>query len=813
MKGRGPAARQRAPPSEPPPPPAREGTDGRREADWRYSMTHTRRKSLPMLSSGPTGRREPLQMEGSSMEQGVEGMEPGMPESPGQLAGRRKNYPLRKRPLVPEKPKACKVLLTRLENVAGPRSADEADELPPDLPKPPSPAPSSEDTGLAQPRKRRLASLNAEALNNLLLEREDTSSLAGGRRSRGGDPNRSRDRDRTSGGWSSSKKRPRLRDLGEGSRDLSPEPALDEGARRDGDPAPKRLASLNAAAFLKLSQERELPLRPPRAHPEADGRSTEPPVLKAPRPKWAKVNGKNYPKTRQGASSGEATGPPGWQGYPEEPWLSATPRGPASQPPYQQPLRKALESPLGLRPHLPLLMGGQAALKPEPGRPGEESPAPKQELHQPSFPTPQLSPLPMPGNPADYRSLCGPPELTALGSFYLYCSQDGLQCGGYAPCPMLPEGKLSSVAAPTEGLLLAPGSVPMGTPFQHPPWGSRYCSSDDAGVNGYSICEMLPPSLTHIGTTCGGCSYKMPFAAESCRPLGQLECPLPEAGHPASPAHPLLGCPVPSVPPAAEPVPHLQTPTSEPQTVARACPQSAKPPSGSKSGLRTGPSCRHTVRGKAAHRPSHPKQPRVQRPRPRRRRRRRTNGWVPVGAACEKAVYVLDEPEPAIRKSYQAVERHGETIRVRDTVLLKSGPRKTSTPYVAKISALWENPESGELMMSLLWYYRPEHLQGGRSPSMHENEVFASRHQDQNSVACIEEKCYVLTFAEYCRFCAMAKRRGEGLPSRKTALVPPSADYSTPPHRTVPEDTDPELVFLCRHVYDFRHGRILKNPQ
>ena len=128
---------------------------------------------------------------------------------------------------------------------------------------------------------------------------------------------------------------------------------------------------------------------------------------------------------------------------------------------------------------------------------------------------------------------------------------------------------------------------------------------------------------------------------EGCRSLGQLEFPLPAAGHPASPAHPLLGCPVPSVPPAAEPVPHLQTPTSEPQTVARACPQSAKPPSGSKSGLRTGSSCRHTARSKAARRPSHPKQPRVQRPRPRRRRRRRTNGWVPVGAACEKAVYVL----------------------------------------------------------------------------------------------------------------------------------------------------------------------------
>lgn len=475
-------------------------------------MTHTRRKSLPMLSSGPTGRQEPLQMEGSSVEQQGEGVEPGPPESTEHLTGRRKNYPLRKRPLVPEKPKACKVLLTRLENVAGPQSADEADELPPDLPKPPSPTPSSEDTGLSQPRKRRLASLNAEALNNLLLEREETGSLVGTRRSRGGDPHRSRDRDRAAGGWASSKKRPRLGNLGEGSRDLSPELAPDEGARRDGDPTPKRLASLNAAAFLKLSQERELPLRLPRAHPEADGHSAEPPAPKGLRPKWAKVNGKNYPKARQGAGSGEAAGPPSWQGCPEESWPSAPHRGPASQPPYQ-PLSKALESPLGLRPQLPLLMGGQAALKPEPGRPGEESPAPKQELHQPSFPTPQLSPLPMPGNPADYNGLYGRPELTALGNFYLYCSQDGLQCGGYSSCPMLPEGKLSPVAAPNEGLLLAPSSVPAGTPFQHPPWGSRYCSDEDTGANGYSICEMLSTSLTHFGTTCGGCPYKMPFAA------------------------------------------------------------------------------------------------------------------------------------------------------------------------------------------------------------------------------------------------------------------------------------------------------------
>lgn len=53
--------------------------------------------------------------------------------------------------------------------------------------------------------------------------------------------------------------------------------------------------------------------------------------------------------------------------------------------------------------------------------------------------------------------------------------------------------------------------------------------------------------------------------------------------------------------------------------------------------------------------------------------------------------------------------------------------------------------------MSLLWYYRPEHTDQGRLESDQPDEVFASRHKDSNSVACIEDKCYVLTYNEYCR--------------------------------------------------------------
>lgn len=37
----------------------------------------------------------------------------------------------------------------------------------------------------------------------------------------------------------------------------------------------------------------------------------------------------------------------------------------------------------------------------------------------------------------------------------------------------------------------------------------------------------------------------------------------------------------------------------------------------------------------------------------------------------------------------------GDILRPRDCVLLKSGPRKADLPFVAKIAALWENPDDG----------------------------------------------------------------------------------------------------------------------
>ncbi|XP_071183049.1 bromo adjacent homology domain-containing 1 protein-like [Salvelinus alpinus] len=377
--------------------------------------------------------------------------------------------------------------------------------------------------------------------------------------------------------------------------------------------------------------------------------------------------------------------------------------------------------------------------------------------------------------------------------------------------------------------LLSPtGSQPSG--IVHP----VYCYGESCQISGYAYRAV--PTLASrrccYNAGCSSCSYKIKMEDYS----SSLE-DHSSSSFPASPApRPLSSFPAsPSTPPAAQLVACFQTSLSDPSQlqvpvqVVREYPQSAKPPSGSLSGVSSGSwsvcphiqdkqqlgpaglaACRAAKQqlgpaGLAACRAA--KQQRIT-------RRRATNGWLPVGVPFEREVFTVGEETTVLRKCFEGVKRDGEVIWVRDTVLLRSGPRKKSLPYIAKISALWEDSESGEMMMSLFWYYRPEHTQGGRNPSTHcENEIFASRHQDQNSVACIEDKCYVLTLAQYCRFCAFVKCRGEGLPESATRMVPPCVEYGTSAHRCVPTDIDPNLVFVCRHVYDFRYGRILRNRQ
>lgn len=117
-------------------------------------------------------------------------------------------------------------------------------------------------------------------------------------------------------------------------------------------------------------------------------------------------------------------------------------------------------------------------------------------------------------------------------------------------------------------------------------------------------------------------------------------------------------------------------------------------------------------------------------------------------------------------------------------------------------------------MMSLLWYYRPEHTEQGRSVKNMPEELFASKHRDVNSVATIDDKCYVLTFSEYCRF------KKQVMMSKRGIMASESTDHIVPPLKTtyfrknrLPSiETPSDMIFCCRRVYDFRQKRILKNP-
>ncbi|XP_061651520.1 bromo adjacent homology domain-containing 1 protein [Phyllopteryx taeniolatus] len=370
---------------------------------------------------------------------------------------------------------------------------------------------------------------------------------------------------------------------------------------------------------------------------------------------------------------------------------------------------------------------------------------------------------------------------------------------------------------------LLPSSGPQPSGISHPVYcctSVEACYGEPCRINGYTTYSSVIPAIARGGCTkCTRGINRDDYSStlkDHHNPSSIPTCPSPRT---------LTGCPIPPVPPAAQSVPPVQTPLSDPSQpqpslqVAKDCPQSAKPPSGSRSGARSTGSISSTAfplkKEKKQKLGSASARGQTLAKQPKNGRQKSTNGWRPVGLPFEKEVFSLGEEALVPRKCFQGVQRDGELIRVRDTVLLKSGPRKKSLPYVAKISALWEEPETGELMMSLFWYYRPEHTQGGRDLNVHcQNEIFASRHQDVNSVACIEDKCYVLTLAQYCRFCALVKRRGDGVPDcAASLLVPPVVGHAAPSHRCVPDDMDPELVFFCRHVYDFRYGRLLKNLQ
>ncbi|VDP88224.1 unnamed protein product, partial [Echinostoma caproni] len=211
------------------------------------------------------------------------------------------------------------------------------------------------------------------------------------------------------------------------------------------------------------------------------------------------------------------------------------------------------------------------------------------------------------------------------------------------------------------------------------------------------------------------------------------------------------------------------------------------------------------------------------------------NAWQWEGSSFTKAVFCRSDGPPVVRTCYRAIRhrRDGMVIREKDCVLLCSGPDRSNPPHVAKITALFAdsvNPETK--MMSLLWYYRPEHV-GCPPGNLVPNELYASRHCDTNPVECIEDKAYVLTASAFSRYMARLKYRQTAYPRPPLHRVVPicplkssavtteeTLESQTPQEDStgqsvfsedVPESVNPSNVFLCRGVYDYRLKRVCRN--
>ncbi|XP_051954692.1 bromo adjacent homology domain-containing 1 protein-like [Xyrauchen texanus] len=718
----------------------------------------------------------------------------------------RKLYPLRRKGGTTEnKAVRCHVLLTRLDVWEEDDNKCKADPAHRTKPKSHKQAKSKRellhvstktveeaaiDKPLTQePRKRRLASLNAEAVNGLLLETAD------------GPPGAKYAKKRGVGTTSTE----HIKTCPKSETCHNPKQMKKaEAEEKDGlglyAPTPKRLAGLNAAALLKLTSSTAGKKQWLKTDTRGVCASGKRPVQRQPKVQSCKrpvlKGGCDVYKSRtvelnlkyEGSPESHRLTKPGYQscsmlGYPLKAVKEEQVEAELS-PYFCCPPEGSVE----YCHRLALFLGQQAY--------GEAEERPVTSVkHDPSLAHPTLT---LSAHPC----LCADP---CYCSYYVHIAHTGPPAASLSsqplPCahsPFCPRG--------VSGSKLLPPSVPHASGIPHHAFCNSVgspCYREACTVNRYTFSAM-PPVTSRVcpfSMNCANCSH--PIKTEgytSSREEHSRTLLVP-------PASPLSRPRVPRANPSSSALPRLLNTLSDHTQaevrlkVAKECPQNTKPPNGS---LATGHS--RLSQKQPTTGPASAKQKKVS-------HRRVTNGWQPVGVPTEKEVFIAGDDETVLRQCYEGVERDGDVIRVRDTVLLRSGPRKRSLPYVAKISALWEDPRSGELMMSLFWYYRPEHTQGGRDPSMHcENEIFASRHQDENSVACIEDRCYVLPLAQYCRFCALVKRRSEGI-CDSTPVVPIPADSGIPPHRLVPDDVDPELVYLCRHVYDFRYGRILKNLQ
>ena len=188
----------------------------------------------------------------------------------------------------------------------------------------------------------------------------------------------------------------------------------------------------------------------------------------------------------------------------------------------------------------------------------------------------------------------------------------------------------------------------------------------------------------------------------------------------------------------------------------------------------------------------------------------KTNGWIFQGDFVDCCSFVNKDSTMVTRLYFAEMERNGIVVRVGDSVSLQTAVNDEN-PFVGKIISMWQD-NIGEMMVTMSWFYGASDLENIRKPH-YMSELYLSKHTDDNSVACIQEKVHVLSYNDFCRYRAHLAQIQAVSSSQcrfRNSIVPNVVKWRD--DRFPAETTPPEIIYFCRSVYDFRLRRTLKQP-
>jgi hypothetical protein len=104
---------------------------------------------------------------------------------------------------------------------------------------------------------------------------------------------------------------------------------------------------------------------------------------------------------------------------------------------------------------------------------------------------------------------------------------------------------------------------------------------------------------------------------------------------------------------------------------------------------------------------------------------------------------------PRVSQKLNEIVHHDLHFKIGDACLIN--PEKGMTlPFIGKIQEMYQrSSKKNDILLKVVWYYRPEEALGGRKIFHGEKELFESDHQDEIHKDTIIGKCFVHSLRKY----------------------------------------------------------------